>query len=131
MDMKKFYHVFNYDPWGIKKIAYKFLDFICQNKTVRKQELSFHVDPMGKLYYLNNDKNEWNNPCDINEKYNLSFSELYVKAMKKAENIINAVDEMLEKKKIDNKKIEDLFGNLDYGSGKDCDKKYDFKYFRF
>ena len=131
MDMKKFYHVFNYDKFGIKKCVYSVMDKICGDKCIKKKELSFNINPNDKLYYLNNDKKTWNHPCDINEKYNLSFNELYCNALDKAINIINEVDEMLKKKKIDNKRIEELFENLDYGTGKDCDLNLEYKYFKF
>ena len=131
VDMKKFYHVFNYDRYGIKKCVYTAMDFVCGDKCVKKKELSFHIDPNSQLYYLNNDKNTWNHPCDINEKYDLSFTELYVKALNKACLIIEEVDAMLENKNINNKRIEELFGNLDYGKGKDCDLDLEYKYFKF
>lgn len=131
MDMKKFYHVFNYDRYGIKKICYTMMDFVCSNKCVKKKELSFHINPNDKLYYLNNDKNIWNHPCDVNEKYDLSFTDIYIRALNKASNIINEVDDMLQIKKIDNNKIEELFDNLDYGTGKNCDLNLEYKYFKF
>ena len=34
-------------------------------------------------------------------------------------------------KKIDNKRIEKLFGNLDYGTGMDCDLEMEYKYFKY
>ena len=128
MDMKKFYHVFNYDRYGIKKIVYSAMDFVCGNKCVKKKELSFNIDPNSKLLYK---KDTWNNSCDINDKYNYSFDELYEIAIDKAVNIIEKVDNMLRKEGIDNSKIECLFGNLHYGTGKDCEKKYYYKYFKF
>ena len=131
MDMKKFYHVFNYDRFAIKKCIYSIMDLVCGDKCVKKKELSFNIAPTEKLYYLNNDKNTWNHPCDINETYDLSFTELYVKAIDKASKIINEVDEMLKSKNINNDKIEKLFKNLDYGAGKDCDLKLEYKYFKF
>lgn len=131
MDMKKFYYVFNYDKYGIKKWVYSIMDLICKGRCVKKKELSFHINPNSKLYYLNNDKNTWNHPCDINEKYDLSFTELYVKAIDKACKIINEIDDMLKKKDIDNKKIEELLENADYGTGKDCDLNLKYKYFKF
>ena len=33
--------------------------------------------------------------------------------------------------KIDNKRIEKLFGNLDYGTGMDCDLEMKYKYFKY
>lgn len=131
LDMKKFYHIFNYDKYGIKKIIYSLMDFICRDRCIRKKELSFNVNPNSKLYYLNNEKNTWNHPCDISEKYNLSFFEIYDLALIKAVNIINTVDDMLNRKKIDNNKLEKLFGNLHYGTGKDCNLKLTYKYFKF
>ena len=81
------------------------MDFICKNRCVKKSELSFHVHPNSKLFYLNNSKDVWNHPCDINEKYDFSFTELYIKAIKKAINIINEVDKMLKGKNIDSDRI--------------------------
>lgn len=131
LDMKKFYYVFNYDRFGIKRFIYKIMDFICQNKMVRKEELSFFVDPKSKIYYLNNDRNTWNHPCNKEEKYNFSFNDLYNIAVDKAIVLIETIDKMLERKIIDYKKIEMLIGNLDYGTGKNCDLKFKFKYFKF
>ena len=51
----------------------------------------------------------------------------FVKTIK----IINEVDKMLENKTIDNKKLEKLFGNLDYGTGMDCNLKHEYKYFKY
>ena len=76
-------------------------------------------------------KNTWNNSCDINDKYNYSFFELYIIAIDKAVNIIQNVDNMLKQKQIYNIEIKNLFCNLHYGTGKDCDKDYYYKYFKF
>ena len=129
-DMKKFYYVFNYDRFGVKKFIYSIMDKVCGNKVIKKKELSFHIEPNSKLFYLNSNKETWNHPCVKSETYNYSFFELYDMAIDKAVNIINTIDEMLKKKKIDNKKIDLLFGNLDYASGKDCSLNLEFKYFK-
>lgn len=131
MDMKRFYHVFNYDKYGVKKIIYSLMDCVCRNKCVKKKELSFHIEPNKNLHYLNNDKDTWSHPCDKSEKYNLSFEQLYNKALDTAINIINEVDKMLKNKNINNTKIQELFRNLDYGTGKDCDLNLEYKYFKF
>lgn len=131
IDMKKFYYVFNYDKLGIKKKIYSVMDFICKDKSVKKKELSFNINPNSKLHYLNIKKEIWNHPCDINEKYNLSFFELYDRALEKATMIINSVDDMIKNSKIDNKKLEDLFKNLHYGTGKDCNLNLKYEYFKF
>lgn len=131
MDMKKFYLIFNYDKYGIKKFIYKIMDLVCGNKFVKKSELSFHVSPNSKEYYLNNEKNVWNHPCDIMEKYDFSFDELYIKAVNYAVSIINEIDNMLKNKNIDCDKVKNLFGNLDYATGKDCSLNLECKYFKF
>ena len=107
------------------------MNFLCWNKCVKKKELSFNVNPNSKLFYLNNDKNRCYNSCGRNDKYNYSFDELHNIAIDKAVNIITCVDDILKKEKINNKKIEDLFGNKHYGTGMDCDKNYYYKYFKF
>ncbi len=130
-DMKKFYHVFNYDRWGIKKRAYHILDLICKNKTVKKEELSFHIKKEDTIKYMNIDKKTWFHPCNGKEKYNYSFNDLYYMALDKAVLIINEVFDMFEKNKIDDSKIKELFGDLDYGTGKNWKLNLDFKYFDF
>ena len=129
-DMKKFYHVFNYDRFGVKSAVYSIMDVVCGDRVVKKKELSFHVNPNSHLEYLNFDNNTWKHPC-TGEEFNYSFFDLYDMALVKAIKIINEVDKMLQDKKIDNKKIEKLFDNLDYGTGMDCDLKAEYKYFKY
>ena len=129
-DMKKFYHVFNYDRFGVKKSVYSIMDAVCGDKIVKKKELSFHVNPNSHLEYLNLDNNTWRHPC-TGEEFNYSFFDLYDMALVKAVKIINEIVKMLNDKKIDNKRIEKLFGNLDYGTGMDCDLEMEYKYFKY
>ncbi len=130
-DMKRFYRIFNYDRFGIKKVVYHAMDIICGDKVVKKKELSFHIDPNSKLYYLNLDKNIWYHPCTRRESYDYSFKELYDLAIIRATSIINDVDKMLKSGEIDNAKICLLFNNLDYGTGKDWNLRLVPKYCRF
>ena len=129
-DMQKFYHVFNYDKYGIKKNIYCIMDKICPDNIIKKKELSFYINPESKLYYLNNEKEEWYHPCCMDESYNYSFLELYDIAIKKAVTIITEINKMLEKNNIDDKFLEKIFGNLDYGTGKDADLKLQYKYYK-
>lgn len=130
-DMKKFYHVFNYDRFGIKKAIYSIIDTICGNRLIRKKELSFHIDPDSKIYYLNIEKKIWYHPCTRRESYDYSFKELYDMAAVKATNIIREINKMLKSGIINNKKIELLFNDLDYGTGKDWHLNLDYNFFRF
>lgn len=130
-DMKIFYKLFNYDPYGIKKLGYSIIDFITPKRFIRKKEFSFYLTHNNKKYYLNLEKATWNHPCDKYETYNYSFIELYVKAIDKACNIIKEMDKILNKKKIDIDKISELIGNLSYLTGKDCNSDSKMIYFEF
>lgn len=129
-NMKKFYHIFNYDRFGIKKAIYSLMDMVCPESMVKKKELSFHVAPNSHIEYLNLNKEIWKDPCDGKE-YNSSFLDLYNIAIEKGIKIINEVDNMLSTGTVDNKKLEKLFNNLDYGTGKNCDQKIEYKYFKY
>ena len=106
------------------------MDAVCGDKIVKKKELSFYVNPNSHLEYLNLDNNTWKHPC-TGEEFSYSFFDLYDMALVKTVKIINEVDKMLNDKKIDNKRIEKLFGNLDYGTGMDCDLEMKYKYFKY
>ena len=130
-DMKRFYHIFNYDRWKIKKDIYNIMDKIRGDKVIKKSELSFNINPLSKLFYLNIENKKWNHPCNKNEVYDYSFFDLYAIAVKRAVSVIEEIDRMLLNKKIDTTKVNMLFGNLDYGTGKDCDLNLDYKFFKF
>lgn len=106
------------------------MDKVCGNKVVKKKELSFYVKPDSHLEYLNLHNDTWKHPC-TGEKFSYSFFDLYDMAIVKALEIFNITSEMLDKGKVDNVVLERLFGNLDYGTGLDCDKKYECKFFNF
>lgn len=130
-DMKLFFKYFNYDHYGIKKFFYSFIDIITPSFFIRKKKFSFYLTHNSKRHYLNLEKNEWNHPCDLNEVYNYSFVELYIIAIDRACNIIKDIDKMLGKKKIDDKKIDNLFCNYSYITGKECNDRNVMKYFEF
>ena len=130
-DMKRFYKFFNYDHYGIKKSIYAIVDIITPKRFIRKKKFSFYLTHNSKKHYLNTEKSEWNHPLDIYETYNYSFIELYVIAIEKAINIINEVNNILNKDRTYNKKIENIFNNLSYTTGKNCENNSSMKYFEF
>lgn len=131
-DMKKFFKYFNYDPYGIKKLLYTFVDFVTPKKFMLKRKFSFYLDHNSKREYLNLEKKVWNHPVSKTETYNYSFIELYVIAKNKCVNIINEIYDILNSDSIDKKKIEELFGNLSYTTGKNCeDRSNKLMYFKF
>jgi len=130
-DMKLFYKLFNYDPYGIKMFLYGLLDIITPRKFIRKKKFSFFLTHNSKKHYLNLEKNEWNHPVDLYETYNYSFIELYIIALDKTCNIINEINKILNSDRKNDKKIEKLFNNLSYITGKDCYEERKMKYFEF
>lgn len=130
-DMKNFFRFFNYDHYGIKKLGYSIVDIITPKRFIKKKKFSFYITHNYKKHYLNLEKNEWNHPCSLYETYNYSFVELYVIAIDKACNIINEVNNLLNDDRIKNDKIDDIFKNLSYTTGKDCEDTKKMRYFEF
>ena len=129
--MKKFLKYFNYDHYGIKKKIYNCIFYIFPKKMGIKRKSSFYLTHNSKTHYLNLEKNEWNHPANLYETYNYSFIELYIIALDKACHMIMEIDKMLSTGKISDKKIANLFKNLSYTTGKDCDENVVMQYFEF
>ena len=124
-----FFRVFRYDPYGIKKIFYKIIDFICPRSLLRKESLSYHISMNDKKHLLNLEHNRWYYPTDKRTKSNESLIEIYTKSLDKTVKMIHEINQYLYyDKKINIKKV---IGNLSYVTGKDCDKKKELKYFEF
>lgn len=127
--MKFFYRVFRYDPTGLKKCFYRFVDLVSPRSCLRKVPLSYHINKKDKNKYLNLEHQRWYNPTDKRTKSNESYLELYTKALYKTANMIQEINQFFYyNKKINLKKV---VGNLSYETGKDCDKERELKYFEF
>jgi len=131
MDMKKFFRIFNYDYFGLKKEFYSFIDFITPKWITKVKSLSYRGDYEKKVSYLNLNKDIWYNPCDKKLKYNYSFMELYDIALNKCVEAIEMVDEMFYNNKINYKMLNMIFKNLSYVNEIDCERKLKMKYFEF
>ena len=128
--MKIIYRLFRYDKTGLKKLGYKIIDKILPLKQLNKEQLSYNVNYKRKLHYLNKEKNEWNHPMDQYETYTYSFIELYHISLTKALEIINEVNKVLyENENVDI--LDNVFKNLSYRTGKDCDDKRQMKFFEY
>ncbi|MFA5459397.1 MAG: zinc dependent phospholipase C family protein [Bacilli bacterium] len=128
--MKSFFHLFRYDPYGLKKRQYQRLDQIIPKPSFRFVFLSYNINLAEKRYYLNLEKNKWNHPTDKNEVFDLSFPELYMISLQKALSIINDVNEVLYNNR-DIKRLKRTFLNLSYLTGKPCELKQEMIYFAF
>ena len=129
--MKYFFRLVNYDPTGIKLTIYKVIDKISPITAIKLEKLSYHHNYQKDLSYLNLEHKEWSLPWDKNKTSSSSFFDLYNNAIKDCTNTIKEVTNMLETKKIDNQKLNQIFKNNSYATGEDCNKKVTMKYFRY
>ena len=128
--MKRFFYLFNYDRFGLKKKIYNLVDIVTPDSFINIKELSYYVKDIN-LDYLNMDRKKWNHPSIRNEIYNYSFDDLYNLSLHDTLEAINVVTECLDKKKMDINKINNTFKDLSYVTGKDCKLKLKIKYFEF
>ena len=128
--MKNFFRIINYDKLGIKKNIYSIIDNITPNSTIKLKELSYH-NQYNSTNYLNLEKNTWNHPTNKHETYTYSFLDLYEIAQKEATNAIIKVTDMLNSQNINKPKLEKIFKNLSYTTGKSCSKKLTLKHFEY
>ena len=131
LDMKKFFRIFNYDYFGLKKEFYSLIDFITPKWITKVKSLSYRGDYEKKVSYLNLNKDIWYHPCDKKLKYSYSFMELYDMALDKCVDAIEKIDEMFCKNRINDRQLRVIFKNLSYATGMECDKDLELKYFEF
>lgn len=130
--MKKCFRYINYDPHGIKLKLYKQIDKISPANMIRLQELSYYnITSKEASTYLNLDHKEWCYPWNKNQKFTTSFLDLYNQAKKDATNTIQEVTDLLEEKKLNIPKLKQLFPNLSFLTGRPCQEKLTFQYFKF
>ena len=114
----------NSDRFGIKKVFYKIFDLF-NIQDLKIQDLSFFVK-LDKFDYLNLQKNTWHHPI-TNEAYNSSVIEIYDQAKNFAIDLITKTAMYLKgNKSID---LMNVFTNLSFNSGIDCDQEKPFQYF--
>lgn len=127
--MTNFFKIANYDPYGIKLFLYKIADKILPNSIINFKELSFYNDYPNIHNWMNLSKNKWYLPWDNTISYTTSFLDLYNIALNKAIKTIEEVTEMLDNNNLNKKRLKQIFNNLSYVTGLDCNINVDFKYF--
>ncbi|XMB67902.1 zinc dependent phospholipase C family protein [Mycoplasmatota bacterium zrk1] len=125
LDFKKSINILQYDPFGMKKFLYKVLDLFNKKSAYVYKTLSYHNNVLSNIDYLNIKKKEWKHPSSL-EISNETFNELYSKAIEKATFMIDQTIKYLDDNNID---IEELFDNLSYETGKDCELKLEIIHF--
>lgn len=129
--MKKFYHLFRYDPIGIKKGFYSFVDIICPKSLLLKKPLSFNIKVNDKdtNNYLNLDNNIWYYPTNKKIKLKKSVLDIYNDSLNETLNIIKSINSYLYyNEDID---LDFVFKNKSYLTGLDCNEDKDLKYFKY
>jgi len=126
--MKNALVLFRRDPYGIKKDIYKLVDTFTPKSCFRFEAISYHYPLKDKHNYLNSDNKLWRNPTTYSITSHESFIDLYLKAIKEAQELICTSFDYIYDRNVD---IEKVFTNKSYYSGLDCDKKLEYKYFEY
>ncbi len=126
--MNLFLKLFRSDRFGFKRDIYKLIDTFTSNKRFRFEALSYYYPLKDRHDFLNNQKVLWHNPADYKITSNDSYIDLYLKAIKTAKEKIIKVDNYMNGKRIELKKV---FPTADYYTGLDYATFEDIKYFEF
>ncbi len=130
INMRVSYRFLRYDPFKIKVKAYKFIDKITGKKIKKLRPISYAYDLTKNKDYLNFEHKKWCHPRYKNEVYTYSFMDLYNNALDMALNIIKSVNGILyDNNPVDN--LDNIFLNLSFSSGKDCNDKTKNKFFEY
>ena len=127
--MKLFFRLINHDPTGIKLKIYQLIDKITPKSTIRLEELSYHHNFEKDLSYLNLEHKTWTDPWDSSKKYTDSFFDLYNKALEEAIITITKITDMLDKKELSQKELNNIFKDLSYTNGRPCNQEVEMKNF--
>ncbi len=113
------------DRFGIKKLIFKIIDLFNKDLNMFYQDLPFY-NHLENYDFHNLKKKLWYHPV-TNEEYDYSVIDLYDQARKHAQSIIEEVTLYLfEDKAVD---LKELFTNLSYNTGINCDQPMPMKYF--
>ena len=129
--LKQMYYSLKYlrkDKYGIKRFIYKLGDIVTPKGSFRFEGISYHVPLEDNNNYLNNNHSMWRNPTTYDMTSNESFIELYLKALRLSKVLVCASFDYLNDKDID---LEQVFTNISYVTGLNCDDKKELKYFEF
>lgn len=127
-DMRFALATFRQDKTGIKKFFYKLLDTFTTNKCMRFEFVSYHLSSQIPFDFLNFKHRIWRNPTTYSMTSRESFYDLYYKALKLSKQIIEDTFRYLSGENID---LTNIYTNLSYITGLNCDLKKKLKYFEF
>lgn len=125
--MKFFYRIFRYDPFGLKRKFYQVVDFICPRSLLRTVPLSYYMNMKKNRWFLNLEHKKWYNPTDKRTSSTKSLLELYTTSLDQTVNTIREINQYLYyDKKVS---LQKLIKNNSYLTGKDCKLNKELKYF--
>lgn len=116
--------------FGIKKLLFKCFDALHIVKNSKYSNCSFYIKKLdNSVLNLNHEK--WYYPVDKKISYHYSFYDLYDVAIERAKNLINNIDNAIDKDEKQINKVIREIGNLSYTTGKSINKRDVMKYFKF
>lgn len=127
-DMKLAMQVFRQDRFGTKRFIYKLVDTFTPKNCFRFEGVSYHYPMNTNLDFLNFNHHIWRNPTTYSLISHESFYDLYIKSLKLAKKLVESTFDYLNGKNI---VLEQLYSNLSYVTGLDCNIKKELKYFEF
>lgn len=128
--MKSLYYLLRYDPYKIKYYIYTLIDKLLPFFDFNFRTISYAEPSFNKDYYLNIKNKKWNHPCSKKEIYSYSFFDLYDISIKKAIKLINETNKILYENK-NTEYSKNIFTNLSYVTGKNCDSNLYSIYYEF
>jgi len=101
------YRYFIYDRFGIKTCIYKIIDFIIPFKKFKLGQNTFYIKNFDERI-LNKEKNFWQPPHNLDEKYNYSYADLYNISLKICVKLNNDAYKVLHNKM----NLKDFINNI-------------------
>lgn len=123
-EMNKFFIIFRYDKYGVKKYFYKTVDKLSPKSFRRKMPLSYNMKLDYSLFNL--EHNKWYNPTSKKIKDNSSVIDIYTKSVFECVKLINDINLYIYD---DVGKLEDILKNVSYITRRSWDKHYELKFF--
>lgn len=119
-----FMHIFKYDPSGLKRIIFDFLDPFLKGTS----SFSYHRSVADSRRFLNEEHEQWCNPMNDTLCSRESFIELYRKALSESAMIIENLMELCRTGDITQKNVFDVVPDIASTHGLSCGKTIEIKY---
>lgn len=119
-----FMHIFKYDPFGLKRIIFDFVDPFLKGTS----SFSYHRSVADARKFLNEEHEQWCNPMVDTLCSRESFMELYHKALSESTTIIENLMELCRTGDITQKNVFDIVPDIASTHGLSCGKSIEIKH---